>query len=237
VPNKKIATGRYAPTDKTTACIQDTTCVDDGTQLPSLANPAVPGANRYSFAAGTWGSCPPICKNGYFGPTCSVLVSTFPSTVSTATGEYTISAITGLKSSDGLFIYGHDGVNISCYISETIGSTTVWKKYLDSVFQATKIDVRFNGLIVDIDATGIEYSLLFPSAHWTGTPRLSLLAKKIGLKTILVNGVNTPHLILAVYTTDTGTILGHYKLNLALDHHPGGRGTAPLWEMGGTNPF
>jgi hypothetical protein len=236
VPNKKVATGRYAPTDRITACTQDTTCVDDGTQLPSLASTAANATNTHAFGAGAWGSCPvAACKNGYFGPICNKNAANLPSIISDGAGY--VSGVDGLKTSDNLFLYAYDGVDVCCYYSETIPAVgtelafTVWKKHPN----VGSITTFYYG----VDASGSFYiggRKFLDATGWSSTtvPNVINTFKKMGLKTIPIDSVKIPHIVVAAYGSDKVTILGHFEINLTSTSN---FTSAPAWKMSAANPF
>jgi hypothetical protein len=236
VSDKKIATGTYSLTgaDTTTPCTKNTTCVEDGTLIPSLANPAI-GVKAYSFSAGTWGSCPvAACKSPYYGPTCNGGGSGKYSTTYSP-GVTSINTLYGLENSD--FIYGYDGEGISCYISEIIpaaasaAALTIWKKHpnIGTITSDSYYSVNTNGQFK------IGGNITPVPTGWSGIAVTTTL-KKIGLKTFTVGGIKIPHLIIAAYTMNgtTATILGHYKLNLTLSTN---FSVAPAWTMSPGDPF
>ncbi len=215
-------------------------CDTVGNQYPSLANPDI-WVKAYSFGVGAWGSCPAAaCKSPYFGPTCNKIVTNIPTTYSP--GLTSINSINSLKSPDGLFIYGHDGagmrgMDIGCYISETIPAAgaaaafTVWKKHPNiGTINTSYYGVNTNGQFFFANGSTTP-----AATGWTGTDLNSTL-KKIGLKTFTVGGIKIPHLIIAAYTMNgtTATILGHYKLNLTLSTN---FSVAPAWTMSPGDPY
>jgi hypothetical protein len=204
-------------------------CVMLGNRFPSLANPDASTTQTYSFGPGMWGSCPGVCKSPWFGPTCKTDSTSYPTTFSP--GLSSIDTLTGLKNSD--FIYGYDGVGISCYISETIGSTTVWKKHpnIGTISVTRNYSVLSSGQFMVSDNKTQVISGWPPSY-----PGLGSTLKKIGLKTIPVDGVKIPYLIITAYTSNgtTATILGHYKLNLTSSTN---FTTVPVWIIAPDDPY